>query len=100
MESGVNIEFLGEEYQNFDLDIPQEQEREKHAQRVFKIKVFLRSLMNRTIINLKKSLINEKKFDKKTSFARKGSFAENSNILKKKTNRDEPKPKEEEKIKS
>jgi len=106
MESGLNEEFLGEEYQNFDLDKENIDYslgtgKRETGPESFKNKGFFEKLDEgdhykpQTEFNK-----NEKKFDKKTSFARKGSFAENSNILKKKTNRDEPQAKKEEKMKS
>ena len=111
MESGVNEEFLGEDYQNFDVY----KENEEHSIGTGKKETGPETFKNKGLFEKidesdqykpqTEFNKNEKKLDKKTSFARKGSLAGNSSknlqkILRKKTNRDDPEPKQKEKRKS
>ena len=101
MESGLNEEFLGEDYQNFDVY----KENEEHSIGTGKKETGPETFKNKGLFEKidesdqykpqTEFNKNEKKLDKKTSFARKGSLAGNSSknlpkILWKKTNRDEP----------
>ena len=105
MEPGINEGFLGEEYQNFGLYKENEElsigtgKKETGPETFEKLD---ESDLHKPQTEFNK---NEKKFDKKNSFVRKGSLAGNSSknlpkILRKKTNREEPEPKKKEKTKS
>ena len=106
MEPGVNEDFLGEDYQNFDAYKENEEFSIGTGPETFQNKGFFEKLEQsdqykpQTEFNK-----NEKKLNQKPNCARKGSLAGNSSknlpkILKKKTNRDEPEPKKKEKTKS
>ena len=107
MEPGVNEEFLGEDYQNFDAY----KENEEYSIGTGKKETDLESFQKKGSFEKIDELDqykpqtefnkNEKKFGQKASFARKRSLAGNlEKILKKKTNRDEPEVKKKEKTKS
>ena len=107
MEPGVNEEFLGEDYQNFDVYKENEEysigtgKKEKDLETFQKKGSFDKIDESDQYKPQTEYNKNEKKMGKKASFARKRSLAGNlEKILKKKTNRDEPEVKKKEKTKS